>query len=89
MIRSILAMLYLAGSVMYSWGKAPVAGFLLHRDLSFRASAGVQDAFMMYTVYDDIITLKLIQEACKILGEYEKGLFWFPRVAVRKYNQFL
>ncbi|XP_023604890.1 guanylate cyclase soluble subunit beta-2-like [Myotis lucifugus] len=31
-------------------------------------SAEVQDAFMTYTVYDDIITIKLIQEACKILG---------------------
>ncbi|KAL6091921.1 hypothetical protein STEG23_014323, partial [Scotinomys teguina] len=32
-----------------------------------RASAEVQDAFMTYTVYDDIITIKLIQEACKVL----------------------
>ncbi|KAL1780985.1 guanylate cyclase soluble subunit beta-2 isoform X3, partial [Sigmodon hispidus] len=31
------------------------------------ASAEVQDAFMTYTVYDDIITIKLIQEACKVL----------------------
>ncbi|MEJ1280391.1 guanylate cyclase 1 soluble beta 2 [Cricetulus griseus] len=30
-------------------------------------SAEVQDAFMTYTVYDDIITIKLIQEACKVL----------------------
>nr|XP_035936807.1 guanylate cyclase soluble subunit beta-2-like [Halichoerus grypus] len=33
-----------------------------------KASAEVQDAFMTYTVYDDIITIKLIQEACKVLG---------------------
>ncbi|KAM5277838.1 guanylate cyclase soluble subunit beta-2-like [Hipposideros larvatus] len=33
-----------------------------------KAAAEVQDAFMTYTVYDDIITLKLIQEACKVLG---------------------
>ncbi|TKC51953.1 hypothetical protein EI555_015168, partial [Monodon monoceros] len=33
-----------------------------------RASAEVQDAFMTYTVYDDVITIKLIQEACKVLG---------------------
>ncbi|XP_052588952.1 guanylate cyclase soluble subunit beta-2-like [Peromyscus californicus insignis] len=32
-----------------------------------RASAAVQDAFMTYTVYDDVITIKLIQEACKVL----------------------
>ncbi|XP_036106450.1 guanylate cyclase soluble subunit beta-2-like isoform X1 [Molossus molossus] len=31
-------------------------------------SAGVQDTFMTYTVYEDIITIKLVQEACKILG---------------------
>uniref|UniRef100_A0A8B9XSA0 guanylate cyclase n=2 Tax=Bos mutus grunniens TaxID=30521 RepID=A0A8B9XSA0_BOSMU len=33
-----------------------------------KASADVQDAFMTYTVYDDVITIKLIQEACKVLG---------------------
>uniref|UniRef100_A0A9L0JEW6 guanylate cyclase n=2 Tax=Equus asinus TaxID=9793 RepID=A0A9L0JEW6_EQUAS len=33
-----------------------------------KASAEVQDAFMTYTVYDDAITMKLIQEACKALG---------------------
>ncbi|XP_035308994.1 guanylate cyclase soluble subunit beta-2 isoform X2 [Cricetulus griseus] len=32
-----------------------------------KVSAEVQDAFMTYTVYDDIITIKLIQEACKVL----------------------
>ncbi|XP_075418813.1 guanylate cyclase soluble subunit beta-2-like [Tenrec ecaudatus] len=32
-----------------------------------KASAEVQDAFMTYTVYDDTITIKLIQEACKFL----------------------
>ncbi|KAM7321440.1 hypothetical protein ACRRTK_019532 [Alexandromys fortis] len=32
-----------------------------------KASAEVQDAFMTYTVYDDSITIKLIQEACKVL----------------------
>uniref|UniRef100_A0A0G2K4T2 guanylate cyclase n=5 Tax=Rattus norvegicus TaxID=10116 RepID=A0A0G2K4T2_RAT len=32
-----------------------------------KASAEVQDVFMTYTVYDDIITIKLIQEACKVL----------------------
>uniref|UniRef100_A0A8C3VKL0 guanylate cyclase n=1 Tax=Catagonus wagneri TaxID=51154 RepID=A0A8C3VKL0_9CETA len=33
-----------------------------------KACAEVQDAFMTYTVYDDVITIKLIQEACKVLG---------------------
>uniref|UniRef100_A0A8C5XXI8 guanylate cyclase n=1 Tax=Microcebus murinus TaxID=30608 RepID=A0A8C5XXI8_MICMU len=33
-----------------------------------KASAQVQDTFMTYTVYDDTITIKLIQEACKTLG---------------------
>lgn len=61
----------LLGQWIYSWGKAPVAGFPLHLDLSFRASAEVQDAFMTYTAYDDIITIKLIQEACKVLGKSE------------------
>ncbi|XP_036599802.1 guanylate cyclase soluble subunit beta-2-like [Trichosurus vulpecula] len=28
----------------------------------------IQDAFMTYTVYDDVITIKLIQEACRLLG---------------------
>ncbi|XP_012860528.2 guanylate cyclase soluble subunit beta-2-like [Echinops telfairi] len=32
-----------------------------------KASAEVQDAFMTYTVYDDVITIKLIQEACQVL----------------------
>ncbi|XP_030875291.1 guanylate cyclase soluble subunit beta-1-like [Leptonychotes weddellii] len=37
-----------------------------------KASAEVQDAFMTYTVYDDIITIKLIQEACKVLGKHSQ-----------------
>jgi hypothetical protein len=44
-------------------------------DVSFRASAEVQDVFMTYTVYDDTITVKLIQEACKALGK-TKRLVW-------------
>lgn len=43
---------------------------------------------MTYTVYDDVITMKLIQEACKVLGEDEGGLLGFLRAAVMKYNQF-
>lgn len=41
----------------------------------------MQDAFVMYTVYDDI-SIKLIKEACKDLGEHENGLFWFPRAVI-------
>ncbi|XP_039770946.1 guanylate cyclase soluble subunit beta-2-like [Ornithorhynchus anatinus] len=33
-----------------------------------KACAEIQDTFMTYTVYDDLITIKLIQEACKLLG---------------------
>ncbi|XP_036867475.2 guanylate cyclase soluble subunit beta-2-like isoform X1 [Manis javanica] len=33
-----------------------------------RASAQVQEGFLTYTVYDDVITMSLIQEACRILG---------------------
>ncbi|XP_055988690.1 guanylate cyclase soluble subunit beta-2-like [Sorex fumeus] len=33
-----------------------------------KSSTEVQDAFMTYTVYDDTITINLIQEACKVLG---------------------
>lgn len=32
---------------------------------------------MTYTVYDDTITINLIQEACKVLGEYVGNLDWF------------
>ncbi len=32
--------------------------------------AGVQETFMTYEIYDDVITLRLVQEACKMLGEY-------------------
>lgn len=83
----------LLGQWINSWDKAPVAGFSLHLGLSFRASVEVQDAFMTYTVYDDLITIKLVQEACKVLGEYEEGLFGFSGLPKKKkvqskYNQF-
>ncbi|XP_064185978.1 guanylate cyclase soluble subunit beta-2 [Anguilla rostrata] len=32
-----------------------------------RTLANVQDTFMTYEIYDDVITLKLVQEACKML----------------------
>ncbi|XP_077059758.1 guanylate cyclase soluble subunit beta-2 [Siphateles boraxobius] len=32
-----------------------------------RLMAGVQETFMTYEVYDDLITLRLVQEACKML----------------------
>lgn len=47
---------------------------------SSRASAEVQDAFMTYTVYDDSITIKLIQEACKVLGKSRKACLGFLRL---------
>ncbi|XP_060767525.1 guanylate cyclase soluble subunit beta-2 [Neoarius graeffei] len=32
-----------------------------------RLLAGVQDTFMTYEIYDDVITIRLVQEACKML----------------------
>ncbi|XP_051957076.1 guanylate cyclase soluble subunit beta-2 [Xyrauchen texanus] len=32
-----------------------------------RLMAGVQDTFMTYEIYDDVITLRLVQEACNML----------------------
>lgn len=49
-------------------------------DASSRSSAEVQDAFMTYTVYDDVITIKLIQEACKVLGKSKKACLGFLRL---------
>lgn len=53
--------------------------YLLYSQLSFcflwlksyvlRLLADVQDTFMTYEIYDDIITIRLVQEACKMLGE--------------------
>lgn len=34
-----------------------------------RLLAEVQDTFMTYEIYDDVITIRLVQEACKMLGE--------------------
>ncbi|XP_685297.6 guanylate cyclase soluble subunit beta-2 isoform X3 [Danio rerio] len=34
---------------------------------NLRLMAGVQETFMTYEIYDDIITLRLVQEACKML----------------------
>ena len=56
-------------------GGAPVTESSTAFCVSFRASAEVQDVFMTYTVYDDVITIKLIQEACKVLGK-SKRLVW-------------
>lgn len=35
---------------------------------------------MTYTVYDDSITIKLIQEACKVLGKSRKACLGFLRL---------
>ncbi len=47
--------------------------------------AGVQETFMTYEIYDDAITLRLVQEACKMLGKYHfvrctvgKIIIWSP-----------
>lgn len=58
-------------------GGAPVTESSTAFCVSFRASAEVQDVFMTYTVYDDVITIKLIQEACKVLGKSKRlvGVF--------------
>ncbi len=47
--------------------------------------AGVQETFMTYEIYDDAITLRLVQEACKMLGKYNfvrckvgKIIIWSP-----------
>lgn len=34
-----------------------------------RSLPGVQETFMTYTVYDDMLTLNLVQEACLLLGK--------------------
>lgn len=45
-----------------------------------RLKAGVQETFMTYEIYDDLITLRLVQEACEMLGENHfilKILGWY------------
>lgn len=38
-----------------------------------RTKAEVQESFMTYEIYDDTLTLRLVQEACKMLGESHLG----------------
>ncbi|XP_015284774.1 PREDICTED: guanylate cyclase soluble subunit beta-2-like [Gekko japonicus] len=38
-----------------------------------RTQAGLEDNFMTYTVYDDGVTIKLVQEACKTLNVPEEA----------------
>uniref|UniRef100_A0A8C3SI22 guanylate cyclase n=1 Tax=Chelydra serpentina TaxID=8475 RepID=A0A8C3SI22_CHESE len=60
-----------------------------------RTQAEVQDTFMTYTVYDDVITLKLIQEACKILNVSEDvvlkllGEYFFTFCKMSGYDRML
>ncbi|KAH0511297.1 Guanylate cyclase soluble subunit beta-2 [Microtus ochrogaster] len=60
-----------------------------------KASAEVQDAFMTYTVYDDSITIKLIQEACKVLDVSMEailklfGEYFFKFCKVSGYDRML
>ncbi|XP_042190318.1 guanylate cyclase soluble subunit beta-2-like [Callorhinchus milii] len=39
-----------------------------------RAQADVEDTFMTYQIYDDAITLRLVHEACKILGASSESI---------------
>ncbi|XP_063155748.1 guanylate cyclase soluble subunit beta-2-like [Candoia aspera] len=39
-----------------------------------KIKAGVEDTFMTYTVYDDALTVKLIQEACRMLKVPEEAV---------------
>ncbi|XP_025026128.1 guanylate cyclase soluble subunit beta-2-like [Python bivittatus] len=39
-----------------------------------KTQAGVEDTFMTYTVYDDALTVKLVQEACKMLKVPEEAV---------------
>uniref|UniRef100_H0XFH1 guanylate cyclase n=1 Tax=Otolemur garnettii TaxID=30611 RepID=H0XFH1_OTOGA len=60
-----------------------------------KAATEVQDAFMTYTVYDDAITIKLIHEACKILGVSMEailklfGEYFFKFCKVSGYDRML
>ncbi|XP_050793798.1 guanylate cyclase soluble subunit beta-2-like [Gopherus flavomarginatus] len=60
-----------------------------------KTQAEVQDTFMTYTVYDDVITLKLIQEACKILDMSEDavlklfGEYFFTFCKISGYDRML
>lgn len=63
-----------SGSYQTEW--LPFCVFLTHNLLYFfRKQAGIQDTFMTYTVYDDVITFKLIQEACKTLSKNSLFLY--------------
>lgn len=51
--------------------------YFLHSSLS-----GVQDTFMTYTVYDDALTLSLVQEACSLLGNISKSLMLCQKLQI-------
>lgn len=38
---------------------------------------GVQDTFITYTVYDDALTFRLLQEVCSILGKISNIYYLF------------
>ncbi|XP_019384057.1 PREDICTED: guanylate cyclase soluble subunit beta-2-like [Crocodylus porosus] len=60
-----------------------------------KTQAGIQDTFMTYTVYDDVITFKLIQEACKTLSMSEAtvlklfGEYFFTFCKMSGYDRML
>ncbi|XP_070762135.1 guanylate cyclase soluble subunit beta-2-like [Enoplosus armatus] len=49
--------------------------------VKLRDEAGVQDAFLTYEVYKDEITMKLVAEACKLLGVK-------PEVVLRQFGEY-
>uniref|UniRef100_A0A8D0GNM2 guanylate cyclase n=1 Tax=Sphenodon punctatus TaxID=8508 RepID=A0A8D0GNM2_SPHPU len=60
-----------------------------------RTQASVQDTFLTYTVYDDTITLSLIQEACMVLDVSEEvvqklfGEYFFTFCKMSGYDRML
>lgn len=57
------------GSTVYNSGHPNPPAYAYLNSLIFcRYEAGVQDTFMTYEVYKDDITMKLVSEACKLLG---------------------
>ncbi|XP_043927980.1 guanylate cyclase soluble subunit beta-2-like [Protopterus annectens] len=60
-----------------------------------RTQAEVQDVFMTYEVYDDVITLRLVQQACKMLDVSSEavlklfGEYFFSFCKVSGYDRML
>ncbi|KAJ6659203.1 hypothetical protein lerEdw1_019248, partial [Lerista edwardsae] len=60
-----------------------------------RIQTGLEDTFMTYTVYDDAITVKVVQEACKTLNVSEEvvlklfGEYFFSFCKMSGYDRML